>query len=1719
MIERSKFNLSDHSVRPYELSVWTLNDDFVTVLKAMDNDYLGTIQDGIVALTDDGTQELTFSIPMYIRDNGELIENPIWEKVYANSPLLNLHKIKVIFDKEVASSDNVFEFMVDTVTESHMDGVLTCEVKSTGLAFHELGKIGYKIVLSPDEFYTRYEAWFADSPAERLQDETQAQYDARVAEWEAREPIANLQYWNEELLGLSPLTEDVMTTNKWYYEIRMDWSGYDNTSYRDPHKLYEEPYVSDWTDSLRPKSVQKTQEKARLLESQNSNLYNLTQDLAKTFGVYCKYEYLYDDNFHIIGRKVVYYNNFISESAGVLNLAYPYSSSQISREIDSNDLITKLYVEGIEDSSIGMVTIADANVNPTKEDYILNFDYLYANKLISDEQYELIEPFETNMADINGAIARRNEVIEAYSNEKVEVEAKVTYYTNAKKLAEERLTAVNSEVANLDMVDGSADGIINNLAPRTGILIPIEGTTNEYTLRITEKGVAFETLRIYTQYNFSTQVLSGELTKSFPTLDEFGNLIGAKVFAGNLQKSTVYLTYSYSPSAYYDHLINTWSTRYATNSKLLADAEYTLTGVVAELEYQNTELQRAIAEKEQLKEDFARAMGSALREGYWVPDTYENYDARCKETMILPQLPSGSVSGANTYTKKLYWDGTLFDSEVDVAYSYGVNENTKFYPCIDLSTVLDRYKNYLDELSVIYYPFEASVSRPHSPLNAHYFTAGSTCSYATIAVRPTAGADKVLKPVMVVEGATGLSDEEVAFLRQNGVLGIVSYEDGQITISNTISIASLLLSDTVIRTANAVYPRFEIDSYYLSKDANNIFISYNNVPLTMYEDFYVLAREGKQYITIKPQALFRQSNLFYTIHLIYNVPTLNSAIYLDAVEVARENSQPKVSYTIQLNCLSMKLISEAYKLLSHIVSISDTELHFEKVFGYISKLTLNLDFPDQDTVEIKNYKNKFEDLFSSIVAQTAQMERTEYITNVARNAFTNEGLLKLDAVQETLDQSNLVFNFNSNRLTLNETEGLVGTSNDGKVAIRYDGIFTAHTKDANKDWVWESAIGPHGVRAEAITQGKLNISDIVIQSGDDIKFQLNKDGLYAFKSFKDDDDLIRAAYQQGGSALAHINDNIYQDTDHLQYVVHNARGIFLHARRGDLVYDENSDTHITELRTDIDRVELSWQGFIIRDWNANKIFWADTKGNLHLDGIIHARQGGDIGGWQIYPNLLFYGNINDNSSTNFVALQADPNSEYVFWAGARDPSSAPFAIKRNGQAVINAADIGQSSTIVIENSEFIGKVTTSEGWIGGDTVGLSIFSGGLGDGSIGWVKTSQATDIGFWAGSTETMSNSQRTLQNDANIKFKIFANGTSYISSSTITDSTINGSTIINIGSFGVAASGLCSIQDLSIVSDGTNHHTSISIGDVSSQSQLYFMVNSDGKLMASGGEIDYTDLSGVKVLRLGESLESCIDAASDYKIKTAFLVDEPTITTVKNILDTSASHQHDVLGLSSIEYGSYFTTMHTNVNLNATDNKIEWSSISRTGLSAANGSTNVYYGEYYNISYNNINFTNGLGISISAGTTATTNPNSFYLSTNSNGVTTVSLAGSVTAYTGKIGNFDFSSGDLYYSDDSFNSCMLGISSISYTNSNGIYFSVSSTNVNVPALTVNKPNANALTVSYTYNNSTYTVTLTSKEIAALKAMLTVVAASADTPCGYSVEPYITNLIANYING
>ena len=390
-----------------------------------------------------------------------------------------------------------------------------------------------------------------------------------------------MQYWLNHFLTPLPSNVSNLDATKWYYNIEMDWSAYDSD--RDSNKIYEDEYVASWNDSgtgYTPSEIVEAKEKERMVDLEESNAYNLTQNLAETFGVFCRYEYLYDSNYHIIGRKIIFYNNYVRENEGYIDLTYPYSTSAITRERDSKDVTTKMYVRPVaEDSSAsGLITILDVAANKSKEDYLLNFDYLLAVGGVTPEQYNEINTYQYQVGKRNDLLKKIEGPLISLRDRVPELEAAVTLYTNAIQLDKERISASNDLLNELDKKDGEVNGVITigGTAPRTAILKQSSNTDNNgaYYIDLTDRSIVLETLRIYRTYDFTRKEPATILQTGTPEYDEFGNVIRINnLYITDTSSRTVYLTYQYVPKLYYDRVLKTWQNRLGTDEAALVKAQ------------------------------------------------------------------------------------------------------------------------------------------------------------------------------------------------------------------------------------------------------------------------------------------------------------------------------------------------------------------------------------------------------------------------------------------------------------------------------------------------------------------------------------------------------------------------------------------------------------------------------------------------------------------------------------------------------------------------------------------------------------------------------------------------------------------------------------------------------------------------------------------------------------------------------------------------------------------------------------------------------------------------------------------------------------------------------------------------------------------------------------------------------------------------------------------
>lgn len=1371
--------ITNRNPRSYEVSIWTLQDSFITVLKQTNLEHKGLIEEAKMSLKDDSEDTFSFRIPMYIHRNGQRIENPLWYNTTNGNLIANLRKLKVIFNKGKQDKQRIFEFLITKVTESHQGFETYCEVESEGLAFNELGKTGYKIDLSEDLYLMEYNEW-ADAFTDKkgYLEKYNIPYDNnKITEaYEAAEPLNNINYWVDKVIPNDG-------SLGWTVEYNMNWSdfivGNDNIEGLNSTKIYEEAYNENWevdNNLIVPaaNSLIGTKEKLRMVTANDSNRYNLTQTIAETFGVYCRYIYEHDDNFYITGRKIQFYNSGLKDKPeDIIDFNYYYDTEDISREMDSADQITKMIVlSNNSDADLIDSSITGVSANKSLEDYLLNFDYLYNVGAITKEQYEEVPKFEAKMR-------QHNEKLIAYSNEMQICEEKLiearAEYENMRVMCAEDNERLQEEqnyikhLLNAEKTDYDGDPATFTMTGYNPDICIVYTENNERKCNFKWESVIcnedhpiiiFKSLEAANAYGKISDL--NELdTTNYIKIDSSNSegiqlikdeqtqlIIGIKDIPSDIN-SALFAVYSYSPDTYHMILEKIWKKKYKEDSDKLPELKAIVDNLHGERQLADDfesdykdpnkkgllyDLQTLYdTELEAKNQDilrFEKMMGPALREGTWQPeDTYAKYGD--KKSLSNLDLNSNNSS-------EIFWDNVLFDGEDKNYYEEGTNLNKVYYPCIDLSGLMNLFtltnlkgihrkgeedhielidlgfvwddvtvpgmKNYIEKYNKTL-PNEQKLDAINFP---YILNIGSNAQLAFLKYiksdngneneSESAGTNEEKKynkgdiiPVLMLTGAedyivpkTGetLTD---ALIKLNGSIGYITNniinekiesdegQDQSETIAKNIRTYTKITTETLTWITNnelpnfeIVYPRIKISSYNFKNNTDNYslyvngtnpsllspYFSYNILNRYDYEEGAIdwanmttnnldsIGTDFSYYITIKPEVLFNYYNNDYPLFTFnYELSNTGLAIYLDALKIMKENAWPKVTYNITPKIIKTNFMETAYDNIHTLVHINDHDLKFENVIGYISGIDLDLDKPWEDSIEIKNYKTKFEDLFTSIVASTAQIQKNSTVINALSSVVTSNGQIAVESLQSSILGNNLQLAFtqgNNGTFTIEDKRILAESSSGGAVVYTASGIFTATEKDDDGNYIWNTGILPSGISANAITSGRIDTNLINIYSDNNLRLQLNKDGLFAYKSwFSDGGDLPQ-------DKLEEINKR--EGMDPSQYVVHNSEGLFLIAKEGatpeyqaikyattadnnnqPLIITVNSKNYeldrwpiikpdgtfdftnerYSALTQDVNRVEISWNGLKLRNWNNDVTFYADPNtGDLVLGGTL-----------------------------------------------------------------------------------------------------------------------------------------------------------------------------------------------------------------------------------------------------------------------------------------------------------------------------------------------------------------------------------------------------------------------------------------------------------------------------------------------------------------------------------
>ena len=226
--------------------------------------------------------------------------------------------------------------------------------------------------------------------------------------------------------------------------------------------------------------------KIRTLKGEKSNRFNLTQELSKVFEVYPIYWIEHYDNGKIktetvtevipidewtqetysyerMKKKMFYITEKGQENK--LGFRYEKNLSNISRTINSNQIVTKLYVQDVDSelSKTGLCSIKTAEDNPSKDSFILNFDYYTAKgilekALVDADLYGKNEEdmgYLKQLGHLNTEYDKLSNLIINLRNSSFnELEANVQVNTTAIETAQKQLTKYKKE---LDRYKATAD--------------------------------------------------------------------------------------------------------------------------------------------------------------------------------------------------------------------------------------------------------------------------------------------------------------------------------------------------------------------------------------------------------------------------------------------------------------------------------------------------------------------------------------------------------------------------------------------------------------------------------------------------------------------------------------------------------------------------------------------------------------------------------------------------------------------------------------------------------------------------------------------------------------------------------------------------------------------------------------------------------------------------------------------------------------------------------------------------------------------------------------------------------------------------------------------------------------------------------------------------------------------------------------------------------------
>lgn len=432
--------------------------------------------------------------------------------------------------------------------------------------------------------------------------------------------------------------------------------------------------------------------------------------------------------------------------------------------------------------------------------------------------------------------------------------------------------------------------------------------------------------------------------------------------------------------------------------------------------------------------------------------------------------------------------------------------------------------------------------------------------------------------------------------------------------------------------------------------------------------------------------------------------------YMDALDVSRTSSKPKISYTINVIDVSPMEGYEGYE-----VDVGDkTFIEDPEFFGYttfvgsgnltykqpykeeivITEIVEHLESPESNQIKVQNYKTQFDDLFQRITAQTQSLQYASGGYNRASAAFNDDGTLDGNILQNSIlsygltllnpENEGIVWDKNGIRIIDRRNTNRIIKLSEGKISL---------TSDGGQNW--STGISAEGISAELITTGTLNTNNILIGNSEDFSFRWDKIGLNAYYKEKNSSSYNYGKFVRFDKyGLYGYSKGEYFEPNGEQDVKENADfgltwdGFFLKskAREGWIEIDSENDFRVLigtpnnyKEKIKIGEISEGIFGITIKDAAGNDAFYTDDNGDLTLIGHIEANSGsfkgrieagsGKIGNWEILDGMLTsVGAVNEYGDQG---IYLDAINSEIYSAQYKESAGYDGWMINNDQAIFN----------------------------------------------------------------------------------------------------------------------------------------------------------------------------------------------------------------------------------------------------------------------------------------------------------------------------------------------------------------------------------------------------------------------------------------------------------------